>query len=293
MPTTEDDATDSVVIVLEPRRRIELNELTDSFAGLSTFYDNNFGSDKSQKLIVSDLKTKCIYLELIPYSIILGGLITTAANAMTVADFVRRFCSALKAFADVPDNSHPGALSADVTMADAAALSEFIKPMVGEKSAELKISHARFERRDGERSTVVEYTFNQGQIDRAFKNIEAQSLASPMTLLEPPTFKASVRAEERENVFLSIEAASRKEGKTKGRTVDKAVVSSISEKALPIYFPDTLKYLKHQIITGEVNPFNTAFVVDVIVRFADGEPKEYILTRIREAIPYEAAEPRV
>ena len=77
MPTTEDDATDSLVIVLEPRRRIELNELTDSFAGLSTFYDNNFGSDKSQKLIVSDLKTKCIYLELIPYSIILGGLITS------------------------------------------------------------------------------------------------------------------------------------------------------------------------------------------------------------------------
>ncbi|RUP07922.1 hypothetical protein [Hyphomicrobium sp.] len=282
------DATDSVVIVLEPNEKFEFSELTDSFAGLATYYENNFGDDQTNKLYVTELKTKCIELELIPYTVILGALVTTAGNTITVADFVKRLTDALSAFAGKTPN--PAQVSAGVTIDDAAAIAQFLKPLVGRSASSLRISHAKFERHDGDRSTVISYDYNQSEIDRASRAISHQVQEGPTALLERPDGRPAVRSEKRTDVILIIEAANRRAGKAAGRTVDKGIISSITGKALPLWFPESLGYLKHQIVSGEVNPFQTAFVVDAIVQFVDDRPKVYVITEIHRSIPIDDGE---
>lgn len=288
MPRDTGDATDSVVIILEPNEKFEFSELTDSFAGLATYYENNFGDDQTQKLYVTELKTKCVELELIPYTVILGGLLTTAASTITVAEFVKRLTDALNAFAGITRG--PTEVPASVTDDDAAAIAQFIKPLAGRSKSSLKISHAKLELHDGDRSMVISYDYNQAEIDRASRAISYQVQNAPTALLERPEELSAVRSETRTDVVLVIEAANRRAGKAAGRTVDKGIISSISPKALPLWFPESLGFLKHQIISGEVNPFQTAFVVDVIAQFVNHRPKVYVITKIHRSIPIDDGE---
>jgi hypothetical protein len=39
------------------------------------------------------------------------------------------------------------------------------------------------------------------------------------------------------------------------------------------------------MIKGEVNPFNSAFVVDVLVQSLNDEPRAYTITNVRDILP--------
>ncbi|UFW85969.1 hypothetical protein BjapCC829_39795 [Bradyrhizobium barranii] len=69
-----------------------------------------------------------------------------------------------------------------------------------------------------------------------------------------------------------------------GRTGDRAIVPSISEKALPVYFVKDAG-LKEQMVQGQTNPLtDTTFVIDAEVQLVDGEPKGYVITHVHRVI---------
>jgi len=155
----------------------------------------------------------------------------------------------------------------------------------------LTLKHARLARvegPDGKRQTVVEYSFDKIELNRAAVNIDEAFSGGASVLelteeaaTEPPN--TSIRSE----AMLFFEQASRRPGKERGRTGDKGVVPDVSTKPLPVYFRKGVQDLKDQMIRGQANPLtNNTFIVDVYVyRDESGEPTAYYVTDVHRVVP--------
>ncbi|BCG92070.1 hypothetical protein [Mesorhizobium sp. 131-2-1] len=276
---------DRIIILLDPGQPIELGDLSESFSALARMYGRHYRShgETAPKLYVTKLETGSILMEIAPYLQMLGQAVQPIDTAVIVADFTNRLWRGLKAFSGGP--LEPVRLDPP-SDDDARDIREFVKPLLGKKGAELGIKHARYRKTDGEKETVVEYDFDESELNRAAINIDAALSAEP-ALLEAPN--ALPDHQIKREVMLFMDQANRGPGKEKGRTGDKGIIPSISDKALPVYFRKSINDLKGQI-TKEVNPLTSTFVVDVHVQSVAGEPKGYIVTEVHDAIPSDPAE---
>jgi hypothetical protein len=286
-----EEAGDRLVIKLDPGGPIELAGLTESFAALARMYERHYRRDEtapvpSPKLYVTRLETGSIVAEIAPYAVLLGTVITTMDSGMIVSDFSRRLWTGIRAF------SNPGGLSGHTTtllpsVEDAEDIRAFVRPLTGKNGAALGIRHAKFERRDGPRKTVVEYSFDENELNRAAVNIDrALSSGFPLEIDEDQDNLTEPQGTIRKEVMLFFEQASRRPGKESGRTGDRAIVPDVSDKSLPVYFRKSFQDLKDQMVRGDVNPLtNFAFVVDVHVQIVDGKPKAYVVTDVHKVIP--------
>ena len=293
-----EEAQDRIVVHFDPGSPIELNDLTGSFAALARMYERHYrpeGESPAPKLYVTKLETGSIIAEIAPYAVLLGAIISTMDSAMIVSDFVNRVSAGIKAFSD-PTRIDSAALP-DVLMPsrdDATDLREFVKPLTGKNGAKLGVKHARYESHDGGRRTIVEYDFDENQLNRAVVNID-HALANPATIFtqelalefqENSDGEASILKE----VMLFFEQASRKPGKESGRTGDRGIIPDVSPRSLPVYFRKSFQNLKDQMVRGDVNPLtNFAFVVDVHVQRVNGKPKAYIVTDVHQVLPLDEA----
>ncbi len=159
----------------------------------------------------------------------------------------------------------------------------FIRPLTGKRGASLSIRHARIEKTDGARSTVVEYAFDEAEINRAAINIDNQLGGYMVDDVAPPDARQDTGI--KTEVMLFFEQASRRPGKERGRTGDKGIIPNVCDKALPVYFRKSFQILKEQMIQGDLNPLtDTAFIVDVHVQQVNGEPRAYIVTAVHDVM---------
>ncbi len=299
-----EDVPDRMVVTLDPGGPIEIGELTQSFSGLVRYYERHYRpvtpKQPFPKLFITRLNNGSVIAEIVPYAQILSGLFATADTSVVIGDFVHRLWSGIKAFCDLDVIKNE---EYQPTKQDAADILAFIKPLIGRIDGSCGLEHARYEKRDGHRKTVIEYRFNQNAINKTAVNID-RALAGDIQLLADNSYHAPNLEEEsllevvgtqhtqtqlqpfQKEVVILFEQASRKPGKDKGRTVDKGVISEISDKPLPVYFRKSFQDLKEKMIRGEVNPLNNAFVVDVHVAMnEDGEPKLYTITEVHSIMP--------
>lgn len=273
---------DRIVIVLDPGQPIELGDLSESFAALARLYERHYrpNGEDAPKLYVTKLETGSIWMEIAPFIPVMGVMVTTMDTTVVVADFTNRLWRGIKAFSvgprEVPRLEAP-------SREDAHDIREFAKPLLGKKGAMLGIKHARYEKTDGEKTTIVEYLFDETELNRAAINIDA-SLASPLMLeaMDMPSTKTLYE------VMLFIDQANRGPGKEKGRTGDKGVIPDVSDKPLPVYFKKGFQDLKGHM-TKDVNPLTSTFVVDAFVQYVSEEPRGYIVFNVHQAIPDDAA----
>jgi hypothetical protein len=264
-----EDPGDRLVLNLDPGGPVELTGLTESFGALARMYGRHYrGDDKSEpapRLYVTRLDSGSIIAEIAPYVNIMGALIVTIGGANTIGDFARRISASIKVFSDPSTKAGSTELP---SKHDAADIRAFVRPLTGKVGASLNIKHARMEKRDGDRHTIVEYSFDENELNRAAVNID-QALSGGgdvLTLshdveLPEPSADAILR-----EVMLFFEHASRKPGKERGRTGDRGIVPDVSSKPLPVYFRKSFQSLKDQMIRGPANPLtNNAFLVDISV----------------------------
>lgn len=234
--------------------------LTESFAGLARIYERHYrtpnAAEPVPKLYVMRLATGSILAEIAPYATMLGTIISTMDGGMVISDFTRRLYAGLKAFSDPSPSSHPDPAR---TREDAADLQAFVRPLAGKRGAHLNLRHARYERSDQSGRTVVEYDFDETEINRATVNIDSAltTLAGAQSLLEMDgdvglLSEGSILTE----VMLFFEQASRRPGKEKGRTGDRGIVPDVTSKPLPVYFRRSIQDLKDLMIRGEINPLS-------------------------------------
>ncbi len=274
------ESSDRILIKLDPGGPVSLDDLTESFGALARYYERHYRSDgeSAPRLYVTKLETGSVWAEIVPYGLILGGLAITAMDSATiVAEFTRRLSAGIRAFSDPASSSAKSPPSRD----DAEDIAAFVKPLAGKKGASLGITHARMEKTDGDRKTVVEYKFDEAEINRAAINID-NALEHGTPLIDSADGDKSSRNVE--EVMLFFDQASRKPGKEKGRTGDRGIIPDVTDKPLPVYFRKSFQNLKDQMIKGDVNPLTCAFVVDAHVQILDDEPKGYIITNVHQVI---------
>lgn len=281
-----DGPSDRVVLRLDPVGPVEVSDLTTSFSALARLYDRHYrhGGEPAPKLYITKLETGSIIAEVAPYVMLLGTAVSSMDTAMIVSDFTKRLTKGIVAFSD-PTNPDRGD-EPSPSREDAADIREFVKPLAGRKGASLGIKHARYHSRDGEKEIVLEYVFDEAEINRATINI-SEILESDDLLIEAdekqlPSDTSNILSE----VTLIFEQASRKPGRERGRTADKAVIADVSPKALPVYFRKSFRDLKDRMVRSDVNPLtNSVFVVDAHVTRIEGEPKAYVVTEVHAVLP--------
>lgn len=271
-----EDHGDRLVITLDPGEPVGLEDLADSFASLARMYERHYrkNNEAAPKLFVTRLETGSVIAEIAPYGLMMGG-IAIMDGGLIVTDFANRVWRGISYFSGKRDEVQK---LEPPTKEDAADLKEFMKPLTGKTGARLGVKHARYEKTDGDKRIVVEYNFDEAEINKASINME-QAIALPAPKAEPEPTESGVRNE----VMLFLEQANRGPGKEKGRTGDRGRIPEVSDMVLPVYFRQSIQDLKERMMQGEENPLNLVFVVDVHVQRIDGEPKGYTVTEIHDS----------
>jgi len=278
---TAEASGDRIILKLDPGSPVELHELSSSFAALARIYERHYrkANDEAPKLYVTKLETGSYLLEVTPLAIMFGGLAVMDASVI-VADFSNRVWRGIKAFAGRPDEVPRVELPPND---DAADLKEFTRPLLGKAGASLGIRHARFKQTDGSKETIVEYTFDESELNRAAVNIDRQlALPSPTLEIEADLDASNALHSE---VMLFLEQANRGPGKDRGRTGDRGVIPDISERTVPVYFRKGIQGLKDKMLHGAHNPFEMVYVVTVHATRLNGEVQAYTVADIHESFP--------
>jgi hypothetical protein len=216
-----EDTGDRLVLTLNPGGPIELTGLTESFSALARMYGRHYRTDPhaqpAPRLYVTRLESGSIIAEIAPYATIMGALVATMGGVNTIADFARRLSHGIKAFADPSSIRTEHGVEPLPSRNDAADIRAFVLPLTGKTGAVLNIRHARLARRetsDGDRHTIIEYSFDENELNRATVNID-QALSGGgdvLTLTDEELLERRSEAILRE-VMLFFEQASRKPGR--------------------------------------------------------------------------------
>ena len=182
VPTSIEDTEDRMIIRLDPGGPIDLEGLGASFAALARFYARHHGptqdDESTPRLFISKLENGSVIAEIVPYVVMLGQAVPFMQQAVVITDFTNRVAKAIRAFSG-PETPPP---RADLpSRDDARDIREFVRPLTGRRGSELKVSHARYERHDGKKKTLVEYRFDETELNRAALTIDAE-LAKPALL---------------------------------------------------------------------------------------------------------------
>jgi hypothetical protein len=268
---------DLAEFVFDTRDVIPLTELADSFKALDSLFAQ--GSRSGARLAIAEIRKGSIVALLAPFVPIMGHSVSFMASAIEVSDFVKRLRDALNAFAgrDRPDGVPTPTADTQVA-ADIAAL---VKPLAGRAGSRFDVAHIKYRSRNKERVVEVEASYGPAEIDRIAVNATraGQSLPSPVEESACEEVQPSLLRK----VVLSLQQTNTGPAKEKGKTGDRGVIQSISDKPLAVYFAKTLEDLKQKMVGRSSNPFRQPFKVDVLVSYEDGEAKSYTVIDVHGA----------
>jgi len=278
--TSADYGDEHIVIYLDAAGPIELDELQESLAALARIYKRHHGVDRADappaKLYVTRITSGSIELEIVPLLALLGMPIAFMDSVNIVREFSNWVGTKLRAVADAA--LPPGGL----TQEEATDLEAFVSPLTGRKGANLGVTHARFHKREKtarlEREVIAEYKFDESAINRAAVNL--QKITDDPDKQSPVPRTRTVR-----EVLMAFQQADKSPGKERGRTGDRVVISDVTDKPLPVYFPREASAIKRRILEQTENPFSKGYIVDAIVQFAgDDTPKIYSVIDLHEIV---------
>lgn len=278
---TQDISDDRVEIKFDAHGPMELSRLADSFSSLTRQYSKSISEQLGKdiqdkpKLYVSRLETGSIIAEVALGAVILGHTITAMDYSIIVADFTARVSRMLRAFAGM-ETTQSATRIVPPTLDDARDLRDFLKPVAGRPGANLQIKRAKYHRKSGDREVLVEYEFGEAEVNRAA--IAAEKMIMDSQSLIP---KSKVVRE----VLFVWHQTNREDGKPTGRTGDRAVISDVTDKPLPVYFPKGIGDVKRRMTHSDKNPFSIGYVVDVSVQYMGDEPKLYRVMALHDTVP--------
>lgn len=239
-------------------------------------------SDDDIKLYVTKVETGSIIAELGSAAQVLGSFLPLIAVDPLFAGYVQFFADSVSYFAALARRSDLN--PADITATNAAAQS-----MADIMAVPASMAGSKFKL-----SAKV-----------AARNADGSEFAAQITLTSDEAAEAQRGAliaqkvldyrggADHENVLLYFQQTSTDKAKSDGRTADRAVVNSISPKALPVHFASPLDAARVNDMKSDPhqNPFKAAFRVDVNVETDRNQvPRFYRVVHIHEVIPDDSEE---
>lgn len=246
-----------------------LGELAQSFLAIDRLFARV--SPSGARLAITEIRRGSIVALLAPYLPMMGQVLSVANTAVEVGDFVKRTRDALNAFAGIETASVPSTVSAET----AADLAELVRPLTGREGAELRVAHLKYRSETEGRTVEVEATYSSSELDRVAANTSREiTRVQEWVALEQA---GSDAPELLRNVVLTLHQANSGPAKEKGRTGDRAVVRSVSNDPLPVYFVKTVNDMKRGMVGRASNPLKSSFMVDVLVSREEGAAKSYTI----------------
>lgn len=240
-------------------------------------------SDDDIRLYVTKVETGSIIAELGSAAQVMGTFLPLIAVDPLFTGYVQFFAQSVSYFASL--TSRVGLKPADITATKAAA-----QAMADIMAVPASMAGAKFKL-----SAKV-----------AARNADGSEFAAQITLTSEEAAEAQRGAliaqkvldyrggADHENVLLYFQQTSTDKAKSDGRTADRAIVNSISAKALPVHFASQLDAARVNDMKSDPhqNPFKAAFRVDVNVETDRNQvPRFYRVVHIHEVIPDDSEEP--
>lgn len=267
---------------------VELVTLTLALQGVARDYrrflnERGRGSgkriaDDDVKLYVTRVESNCILAELAGATPVLGAFFSLVDYQSVFAEYVTNFGTIADYFRGLLKRKDLKASDIEVTKAGAQAVADVMAVVAQNTDGRLRISAVRAgaETSDGAR-VFAEVTFTSEEAAEAQRGaLLAQKVLDYRGDADFP------------NVLLYFQRTSTDEPKSDGRTDDKAIINTISPKALPVHFASQLDAARVNDMKSDPhqNPFKSAFRVDVNVETDRNQvPRFYRVVQIHEVIP--------
>lgn len=240
-------------------------------------------SDDDIKLYVTKVETGSIIAELGSAAQVMGAFLPLIAVDPLFTGYVQFFAESVSYFASLARRSDLKPADITATKAAAQAIADIMDVPASMAGSKFKLS-----------------------AKVAARNADGSEFAAQITLTSEEAAEAQRGAliaqkvldyrggADHENVLLYFQQTSTDRAKSDGRTADRAIVNSISPKALPVHFASQLDAARVNDMKSDPhqNPFKAAFRVDVNVETDRNQvPRFYRVVHIHEVIPDDSEEP--
>ena len=249
-----------LVIKIENKNPIELIDLTKSLVSLATQFDSyvvknaDCKQNREAKLYIKEIKSGSVILELIELATI--GIIPFIENTNTIIGFAE-FCKKTLNYFLKKEGEKP-----ELSPSDYKEFSSILTPVAKDNGSQFNLS-----------TTVngnVELHLHLNSTEtNAIQNIikeEIEQLKIPEQLneIQPSVLMTWYQAR----------------NDTKSKIGNKGVIEEISKKPLNITFESD--EIKETMLHSDINPFNTAYVVDVKIQTIQDKPAAYKVVKMHE-----------
>lgn len=265
-------------------RPVELIQLTLALQGIARDYRRYANdvirekggkvSDDDIRLYVTDIQRGSILAELASAVPVLGAFMPLIYVSPLFTGYVQFFGETINYFRALASKPDVKASDVNTTKAAAQAVSDIMAVVANQPGSSLHFA-AKATDSDGASLTYeLRYTSEEA----------AEAQRGALIAQKVLDYRGGA---DYENVLLYFQRTSTDSAKSDGRTDDKAVVNSISPKALPVHFASPLDAARVNDMKADPkqNPFKAAFRVDVNVETDRNRvPRFYRVVHIHEVI---------
>ncbi|NOU19389.1 MAG: hypothetical protein HOO91_17675 [Bacteroidales bacterium] len=249
-----------LVINLKNNNPIELLDLTKSLVSLATQFNSyvtknaDTKENKEAKLYVKEIKSGSVIVELVELATI--GMIPFIENTNTIIEFAKHFKSAINYFLK-NEGEKP-----ELTTTDFKEIATIINPIAKDVGSQFNLS-----------TTIngnVELHLHLNSTEtNALQNIFKKEIEKSKLPEQLDDVKTSV---------LMTWFQARNDMKSK--IGNKGVIEELDKKPLNITFEN--EEIKESMLHGDINPFNTAYIVDIKVQTIQDCPAAYKIVKLHE-----------
>ena len=214
--------------------------------------------DADVKLYITKIESGSVLAELAGAANILGQLFSIMDYTNIYIDFVKNLRNGIDYFKGLANKTEIDPKEIKYTKAECRRFSDLLDVAAKSKEGDFEISAIEYSSSDEGENKKVHLKIN-------YTSDEAYT-AKKGALLAQKHLDAKGDADY-EKVLMYFYQTNIDDPKANGRTADKAVISSIWDKPLPVFFVSDLDQQKIRYILDDPkeNPFKLSFVVDVNV----------------------------
>lgn len=282
-------SNDLIEIHFDVHEPVELTEMTLAFQGLGRDY-RKFLQEKVRseggkiidddiKLYVTKIESNCILAHLAGASNIIGAYFTLLDYQSIFIEYVKHFEVVTTYFRNLGKAKDLQAADIEVTKAGAQAIESLMALVAKTKKGKFALrARAGSETASGSKVYAeIELTSDEAA------EVQRGALIAQKVL--------DYRGEaDHKNVLMYFQRTSTEDTKAAGKTDDKAIIRSVSEKPLPVHFASQLDQERINDLKNDphANPFKAAYRVDVNVEVdRKGVPRFYRVVHLHEILPDE------
>ena len=239
------DQQPSISIRYQSRQPVDLVTFTNSLARFGTHYTRYAKKSdiplisEEYRLFIKEVRHGSIEVDLVSAAGVIAGAI---GDVRLFVEFGKEFISLTKFF--LGESARPD----DLDKRKCEDIRQIMAPIAENTGSSMNLNFG-----DNAQPTI------NVRINSIEANAIQNSAIREIELLKEPS------SEIREEVLLRWEQAKNTPGVESGQTADRAIIDEIDEKARKVYFPETSRSIKEEMIGSDDNFFSKAYLVNVEV----------------------------